>query len=241
MHGQIAMAAKQLQKSQDYQALFSKAFGDTTKNSVSKERVQISIATYIRSLNGLHSKVDRYLEGDKTALNQDELTGFNLFMGKAKCATCHFMPLFNGSIPPSYLETESEIIGVPAKPDTARATLDSDIGKFRTFNRELHKNAFKIPTVRNAALTAPYMHNGVYKSLEEVIDFYNRGGGIGIGIKLENQTLPSDPLQLSKKEKEQIVLFIHALTDTVGLTSIPSRLPRFKDEKMDARKIGGEY
>jgi cytochrome c peroxidase len=199
MHGQIAMAAKQLQKSQDYQELFSKAFGDTTKNSVSKERVQISIAT------------------------------------------CHFMPLFNGSIPPSYLETESEIIGVPAKPDTARATLDSDIGKFRTFNRELHKNAFKIPTVRNAALTAPYMHNGVYQTLEEVIDFYNRGGGIGIGIKLENQTLPPDPLQLSKKEKEQIVLFIHALTDTVGLTSIPSWLPRFKDEKMDARKIGGEY
>lgn len=241
MHGQIAMAAKQLQKSQDYQELFSKAFGDTTKNSVTKERVQISIATYIRSLNGLHSKVDRYLEGDKTALNQDELAGFNLFMGKAKCATCHFMPLFNGSIPPSYLETESEIIGVPAKPDTARATLDSDIGKFRTFNRELHKNAFKIPTVRNAALTAPYMHNGVYQTLEEVIDFYNRGGGIGIGIKLENQTLPPDPLLLSKKEKEQIVLFINALTDTVGLTSIPSRLPRFKDEKMDARKIGGEY
>ena len=123
-------------------------------------------------------------------------------MGKAKCATCHFVPLFNGSIPPSYLETESEIIGVPIRPDTANATLDTDMGKFHTFNRELHKNAFKTPTVRNASLTAPYMHNGAYKTLEEVIDFYNRGGGTGIGIELFNQTLPPDPLHLSKKEKE---------------------------------------
>ncbi len=241
MHGQIAIAAKQLQKSQDYQELFSNAFDDTTKNSVTKERVQISIANYIRSLNGLHSKVDQYLEGDKTALNQNELAGFNLFMGKAKCATCHFMPLFNGSIPPIYSETESEIIGVPAKADTANAIVDADLGKFHTFNRELHKNAFKIPTVRNAAITAPYMHNGVYKTLEEVVDFYNRGGGAGIGIELYNQTLPSDPLQLSKDEQGKIILFIHALTDTVNLTSRPKRLPTFKDEKIDRRKIGGEY
>ena len=162
-------------------------------------------------------------------------------MGKAKCATCHFMPLFNGSIPPSYLETESEIIGVPLRSDTVNATLDPDIGKFRTFNRELHKNAFKIPTVRNAALTTPYMHNGVYQTLEEVIDFYNRGGGAGIGIDLTNQTLPPDPLLLSKREKEQIVYFIHALTDTANLTAIPKDLPRFKDEKIDRRKMGGEY
>ncbi len=241
MHGQLSQAANTLQKSDEYQDLFATAFSDSTEKSITKERVQIAIATYIRSLNGLHSKVDRYLEGEKSALNQEELAGFNLFMGKAKCATCHFMPLFNGSIPPSYLETESEIIGVPLRSDTVNATLDPDIGKFRTFNRELHKNAFKIPTVRNAALTTPYMHNGVYQTLEEVIDFYNRGGGAGIGIDLTNQTLPPDPLLLSKREKEQIVYFIHALTDTANLTAIPKDLPRFKDEKIDRRKMGGEY
>jgi cytochrome c peroxidase len=241
MHGQLSQAANTLQKSDEYQNLFATAFSDNPEKSITEEGIQIAIATYIRSLNGFHSKVDQYLEGEKAALNQDEIAGFNLFMGKAKCATCHFMPLFNGSIPPSYLETESEIIGVPLMSDTVKATLDPDIGKFRTFNRELHKNAFKIPTVRNAALTAPYMHNGVYKTLEEVIDFYNRGGGVGIGIVLAHQTLPPDPLLLSKKEKEQIVYFIQALTDTVNLTSIPKSLPRFKDKKMDKRKIGGEY
>jgi cytochrome c peroxidase len=241
MHGQLSQSASTLQKSDEYRDLFAAAFYDNPEKSITKERVQIAIATYIRSLNGLLSKVDQYLEGEKAALSADEIGGFNLFMGKAKCATCHFMPLFNGSIPPSYLETESEIIGVPLMPDTVKATLDSDIGKFLTFNRELHKNAFKIPTVRNASLTAPYMHNGVYKTLEEVIDFYNRGGGAGIGIELTNQTLPPDPLHLSKKEKEQLVYFIHALTDTIHLTSMPKCLPRFKDDKIDRRKMGGEY
>lgn len=241
MHGQIAIAAYNLQTSEDYQNLFATAFADSTDKSITKERVQVAIATYIRSLNGFNSKVDGYFLGKKNAIDSNELAGLNLFMGKAKCATCHFMPLFNGSVPTSYLETESEIIGVPNKPDTANATVDKDLGKFHTFNRELHKNAFKTPTVRNAALTAPYMHNGVYETLEEVIDFYNRGGGAGIGIELFNQTLPPDPLQLTKKEKDQIALFIHALTDTTNLTSIPSTLPRFKDEKINRRKIGGVY
>jgi cytochrome c peroxidase len=241
MHGQIAIATIKLQTSEEYQKLFASAFADSTNKSITKERIQVAIATYIRSLNGFNSKVDRYFQGQKEAIDATELAGLNLFMGKAKCATCHFVPLFNGSIPPSYVETESEIIGVPVRPDTTNATLDPDMGKFHTFNRELHKNAFKTPTVRNASLTAPYMHNGVYKTLEEVIDFYNRGGGAGIGIELSNQTLPPNPLLLSKKEKEQITSFIHALTDTATLTSVPKSLPRFKDEKINSRKIGGEY
>jgi cytochrome c peroxidase len=241
MHGQINEATIKIQGSEEYQSLFTKAFASKDGSAVTKERIQLAIATFIRSLNGLNSKVDNYLEGDKTALNEGEIAGLNLFMGKAKCATCHFMPLFNGSVPPMYNETESEVLGVPSRPDTMQAKVDSDLGKFHTYNRELHKNAFKTPTVRNVAITAPYMHNGVYKTLEEVIDFYNRGGGVGIGIELSNQTLPPDPLNLSAKEKKQLIEFIHALTDTVNLTSIPKRLPAFKDKKLDVRKIGGDY
>ena len=75
--------------------------------------------------------------------------------------------------------------------------------------------AFKTPTVRNAALTAPYMHNGAFASLDEVIAFYNRGGGVGAGARVPNQTLSSDSLHLTSRERDAIVAFIGTLTDTV--------------------------
>jgi len=116
-------------------------------------------------------------------------------MGKAKCGTCHFMPFFNSTVPPHFTHTESEVIGVPTRPDTANAVIDNDLGKYNLFPFDVFKYAFKTTTVRNAALTAPYMHNGVYSDLEQVMDFYNRGGGAGIGIALDNQTLPPRPAQ----------------------------------------------
>ncbi|MFS4455556.1 hypothetical protein [Maribacter sp. 2304DJ31-5] len=72
---------------------------------------------------------------------------------------------------------------------------------------------FKTPTIRNAALTAPYMHNGVYATLEEVIDFYNKGGGSGMGFNLERQTLPFDNLNLTRSEQKALVAFVKTLTD----------------------------
>jgi cytochrome c peroxidase len=70
------------------------------------------------------------------------------------------------------------------------------------------------------------MHNGVYKTLEQVMDFYNRGGGAGIGIDLPNQTLPSDSLNLTIGEQEKVIEFIQALTDTTGLTFIPKQIKK---------------
>jgi cytochrome c peroxidase len=219
MHGDMDASAKKIAATQEYVALFKKAFSDSVV--IDQRSIQTSLAAYIRTLSGLNARFDQYMRGEQAMLTEDELAGFNLFMGKGKCATCHFMPLFNGSVPPQYFETESEVLGVPAKADTIHAAVDSDAGKFNTYNRLLHKFAFKTPTIRNAALTAPYMHNGVFKTLEEVIDFYNRGGGAGIGAVVSNQTLPADKLNLSKKEQRQIVAFIHTLTDTTGLTRIP--------------------
>lgn len=79
---------------------------------------------------------------------------------------------------------------------------------------ELHRHAFKTPTLRNVALTAPYMHNGTYKTLEDVLDFYDGGGGEGIGVDLPNLTLPADSLHLTRREKRDLVAFLKALTDT---------------------------
>jgi cytochrome c peroxidase len=130
-------------------------------------------------------------------------------MGKAKCATCHYMPLFNGAFPPRYMLAESEVIGVPRS--MAKTTIDDDMGRYDILHTNAFKHAFKITTVRNASRTAPYMHNGVFKTLEQVMDFYNEGGGVGLGFPIDNQTLPSDKLHLTDKEQKDVIAFIKSL------------------------------
>ena len=240
MHGDMTKSVSLLASSPEYIGLFQKAFVEEGF-PITEKNIQRALAMYIRSLTGLNSRFDKYMRGDTSALSQEELSGFNLFMGKAKCGTCHFMPLFNGSVPPLYKETEAEVIGVPAKLATSNAIVDNDGGKFSTFPHPLFQDMFKTPTLRNAAITSPYMHNGAYKTLEQVVDFYNRGGGAGIGVTLKNQTLPPDQLNLSDRQQKDLVAFIHSLTDTTGLTSRPKRLPTFSEDSLNKRRVGGDY
>lgn len=194
-----------------------RAFGAAPHAVVSEEQVRIAIAGYIRSLVRFDARFDRYVRGDATALDLAERRGFNTFMGKGKCGTCHFVPLFGGTVPPTYLKTELEVLGVPTRPDTVNATVDLDPGAYRITRIPLHQHAFKTPSLRNVAVTGPYMHNGAYRTLEQVVDFYARGGGAGIGVDLPNQTLPPDPLRLTAREKPDLVAFMRSLTDTSGL------------------------
>lgn len=239
MHSHISQSADKIALSDEYVRLFNNAFGG--EHAVTDRNIQTALASYIRSLQGMNARFDLYMRGDKTQMTEQEILGFNLFMGKARCGTCHFMPLFNGTVPPRFQDTEAEVLGVPARPDTAHAAVDADLGKYHAYRRDLHKHAFKTASVRNAALTAPYMHNGVYNTLQEVIDFYNRGGGEGIGAVTGNQTLPTDKLNLSMQEQQQIIAFIQTLTDTTGMTTVPGQLPEFKNAAMRNRKVGGTY
>ncbi|TGE23742.1 cytochrome C peroxidase [Hymenobacter aquaticus] len=210
MGGQLSEIPALLRKKTTYQKLFAQAFA-TDKQPVSEPNIRRAVAAYVRSLVGLNSRFDQYLRGDTARLSGQEVLGFNLFMGKAQCGTCHYMPLFNGSVPPLYDKAESEVLGVPA---TAAATaLDADPGKFGLYGIAHQRQAFKTPTIRNAARTAPYMHNGVYQTLEQVLDFYNRGGGRGLGLDVPSQTLAADPLQLNAAEQQAIIAFIGALDD----------------------------
>jgi len=93
--------------------------------------VMNAIGSYIRSLVALNSRFDQYMRGSKAAMNTQEVNGFNLFMGKARCATCHYMPLFNGSFPPRYTLIESEVIGVPQVVNGK--IIDSDMGRYDIF------------------------------------------------------------------------------------------------------------
>jgi cytochrome c peroxidase len=205
MHGSLEKSALAIQKNADYVNEFNKAF---PKSEINAFAIKNALASYIRSLSHYDSKFDRYMQ-NKGTFTADEKAGFNLFAGKAKCATCHFIPLTNGTVPPNFDRSESEVLGVPNK----NKTLDGDLGKFVITQAAIHKHSFKTPTIRNIELTAPYMHNGVYKTLEEVVDFYNDGGGVGLGFELPNQTLPEDKLNLSDKEKKQLIAFMKTLTD----------------------------
>ena len=184
---------------------------------VTGSRLRAALAAYMRHLTRLDSRVDQALRGQTDRLTADERAGFNVFVGKGRCASCHFLPLTNGTVPPLYQRSEVEIIGVPTSPVTRHATLDPDPGRYRITRALPHRFAFRTPSLRNVALTAPYMHNGVYPTLESVVDFYNRGGGIGVGAQVEGQTLSADTLGLSAREQAALVAFLGALTDTTGL------------------------
>lgn len=200
-----------LLKTNEYRILFEEAFN--TKDSINSFQIRNAIAAYMRSLSSFSSPFDQYMNGAENALSPEQKEGFNLFAGKAKCATCHFIPLFNGTIPPWYNKTESEVIGVPRTPVWNNAAIDSDSGRYAINRFPEFLYAFKTPTIRNIAQTAPYMHNGVYKTLDEVLSFYQKGGGIGIGINLPNQSLPFDSLNLNRAETKAIIAFMQSLTD----------------------------
>lgn len=192
---------------------FVRSFGAAGDSTVTELRVAQALAAYERTLVAMNAPYDRYLRGDTTAMTVEARLGYSVFMGKGKCGTCHFAPLFNGTVPPVFARGELEVIGTPGTRGWTGVRADADSGRARIYTAPNYLGAFKTPTVRNVAKTAPYMHNGVYRTLAEVVEFYNRGGGAGLGLAVPNQTLPFDRLQLTTREKRALVAFMESLTD----------------------------
>ena len=216
MNGSIAKALPLVRSSPDYQLLVRKAYPG--KKELTEKDIVEALSAYVRSLVKLNSRFDGYMQGDGRAMTAAEINGFNLFMGKAQCGTCHYMPLFSGVFPPKYISQDVEVLGVPSSLDSTK--VDKDRGLYEVLAQQglydsllMHHfdHAFKTVSVRNATKTAPYMHNGTFATLAAVMDFYNGGGGIGKGIKIPNQTLSPDKLNLTPKETEDIIAFIGAL------------------------------
>jgi len=224
--------AKRLTKSNYYNETFKEIYGGISKDYINERSISNAIAAYVNSLRSFNSNFDQYIKGENDDLNESAKNGFNLFMGKAACGTCHFAPVFNGSVPPYYKEAESEVLGITLGFDTLNVQMDNDAGRIANGIQEdfeHFKNSFKTVTVRNAELTAPYMHNGLFNTLEEVIQFYNVGGGVGMGLPIDNQTLAGDSLHLSNTEQTELIAFLKSLTDTTGLNSTIYKLPQFED------------
>lgn len=222
--------AEKLKQSTEYVQRFQEAFPGKS-DPLMPHTIQTALAVYVSSLASWNSPFDQYARGEREELSASAKHGFNLFMGKAACGTCHFPPTFAGLVPPFFDDSESEVLGVTATNDTLHPTLDEDMGRFQNGIRKEHvdfyQHAFKTPTLRNIELTGPYFHNGAYPTLKEVMWFYNKGGGQGIGLDVPNQTLPPDALALTEQEIEDIIAFMNSLTDIEGFTDQPTRLPDF--------------
>ena len=233
---------KKLRGSKEYSDLFKQAYPGFN-DPISISRVKSSLEVYVRSINALNSKFDQYIRGITNNLDEDIINGANLFLGKAACATCHFAPIFNGFVPPNYEESEGEIIGVTKNANSNE--IDSDLGRFEIYKArypeaDFIKGMFKTPGIRNVQYTAPYMHNGEFKDLSEVVAFYNHGGALGKNIAWSQQTLASDSLQLSDADISDIVVFMNSLSDTTGTVVRPFKLPKHSDPLMNSRTWGGE-
>lgn len=213
-----------------YKKLFRAAFPEKTE-PVTLENSIFAIAAYIRSLQSLSSPYDFYIAGDSNALNASERRGMQLFFsGRTQCASCHPPPLFtlaglSSNIDSVYRNTGLYNIGNKGYYPVSDPGLAA-----RTGNPD-HDGKFKIPSLRNVSLTSPYMHDGSVRSLTEVLAIYKQGGRIlkegpmaGDGRKHPGKDPRISGFDLSSDEKDALVDFLYALTDT----TLSSR-PQFKN------------
>lgn len=210
-----AELVRELKAIPEYRALFDKAFGGTDGESITFKNVTHAIAAFQRTLVSFNSRFDRYAAGDGSALSPQEKRGLKLFLSpKTRCNECHGIPVF--------ADRNFKVIGVPDPKDGPADVAKPEAERGRGGDPN---GAFKIPTLRNIALTAPYMHNGVFETLEEVLDFYSGGGGRGLGLDVPLQDDKIRKFSLTPQEKADLIAFLLALTDESAAPEIPARVP----------------
>ena len=198
-----------LQNIQEYENLFSQAFGSS---DINQERLLAAIAAYERSIVSNNSRFDQYMRGDNNALSNQEQEGLETFV-QVGCAECHGGPMLS--------DFKLHVLGVP----DANGITDRGAGGFD----------FRTPTLRNIALTAPYMHNGEIRSLRDVVEFYNDISGnrannaINDNLNVNDIAEEARRLEIDGGDIDEIVAFLRTLSDesfdkTIP-TSVPSGLP----------------
>lgn len=163
--------------------------------------------------------IDRFARGEEGALTADERAGLDVFAGAGRCTRCHVPPLFGGSRPRDFAVPVFAVLGVPA--DVKGKALDADRGRGAVTGRPADDRAFKTPTARDVARTAPYFHHGRFATLDEVVDFYNRGGGRGLGLLVENQDPDVRPLKLTPEQTRVLLVFMRTGLLDVSLAGMP--------------------
>jgi len=196
MHQDVDKLLEELNKIAGYKQLFEKAYPG---EGITKDTIAKAIASFERTIISSDAPFDEWVKGDKNALSTAAVRGFKLFEGKAKCSKCHS----------GYNFTDNGFHNIGLN-DT------SDQGRFAVRKVRINKGAFKTPTLREIAKTAPYMHNGAYESLSQVIDHYNRGG-----VTKESLDPNITPLNLNVQEKSDLVAFLNSLSGKPMNITIP--------------------
>lgn len=215
-----------------YVELFKKVYGEAP----SYEKALSAIAAYERTVISDDAPFDRYMRGDKTALNEQQLRGKALFEGKANCLACHNGPLltdqqhYNLGVPPNpaFEEDPQRQIAMRERmrskgfSEDVYLKLDRDPGRFRATKDMADIGKFRTAPLRYTQYTMPYMHNGVFFTLAEVVEFYNQGGSDDpFGTKTDK----IKPLGLSEAEKSDLVAFLESLSGTEVLVERPESPP----------------
>jgi cytochrome c peroxidase len=195
MNLKYSEAVKRIQKDKKYKAYFQEVYG----NPPDSANILDAIAAFITSLESDGSAPnDRWLYGEEAAMTESQVRGREVFLEKGKCFDCHFSPDFTGD--------EFRNIGL-----FDGHTL-KDKGRFDFTKDPADLGKFKTPGLRNVALTAPYMHNGMFKTLEEVVDYYDKPDAV-VKNPINRDSLLAKPLGLTKQEKSDLVNYLHALSD----------------------------
>jgi len=193
-----------LNNNEGYKIEFGKAFPG---EKIDADTVKKAIASYERTVISNNSAFDKWVKGDKKAMTTQQINGFKLFVGKAKCADCHSEPNFS--------DDGFHNIGLQSW-----GNKNPDMGRYAQRPLGLMKGAFKTPTLREIDRTAPYFHDGSASTLEEVIEHYAKGG-----IVKTNLSPSMEQLDLTTKEKQELVSFLHALSSPYVAITLPE-LPR---------------
>lgn len=215
------VATQRIQKSPFYQPLFQSAFGKQTIDSV---LIAKAIAQFERTLISNNSKYDQVLRSE-ARFTEDELAGFVLMneMDKGDCLHCH--------------TTDSDALGTTTKFSNngldavfdSQNYVDKGLGGINGNPNDYGK--FKIPSLRNIALTAPYMHDGRFKTLEEVLSFYNEQVHPSINVDRKMSSAQRGGVHLSPLEQKQIIAFLHTLTDSTFINN-----PQFSNPFLNKSK-----
>jgi cytochrome c peroxidase len=184
------------------------------EDGITLDNIVASIVAFQRSLISRSSPFDRYAAGDFNALTSQQRRGFEIFRSaETRCFECHAFPTFS--------DNQFHVLGVPDN------SADSpDRGRVEVLNAPDAEFGFRTPGLRNVVLTAPYMHNGVFATLEEVIDFYADGGGVkggGVEVKVDEKVRG---FTITEREKADLIAYLYSLTDEPSeLIAIPDSVP----------------
>ncbi|WP_338518182.1 cytochrome-c peroxidase [Alteromonas gracilis] len=180
-------------RTSDYKEHFDKAF---PKETIGVEQIAKAIASFERTIVSRNSPFDKWVKGDKTALSEQQVRGFKLFVdpNKGNCAVCHSAPNFT--------DNGFHNLGL-----ASYGQENPDLGRYTQRPLRLMKGAFKTPTIRDITLSAPYFHDGSAETLMDVVEHYAIGG-----VVKENRSPNMKTLNLSQQEKEDIVAFMESLT-----------------------------